>query len=111
MCVCVCVYVCLSVCVCARGRTGLLEEVKSNPLKSSLIGGKGLTEGPWKLAPHGGAIVVTNSADPTRELHLLEEGFVYANKAADEGIRVDSSGSPTYMPLPEAQTIVATLAS
>ena len=70
-----------------------------------------MSGGPWKVEVKGGGLVVTNSADSSRVLHLLEEGFVYANTSADEGIRVDSSGSPVYMPLPEAQTIVASLAT
>ena len=90
---------------------GLLEEVKTNPLKTNLISSKGVTGGSWKLGIQGRSLVLTNAHDPTREVHLLEEGFVYISKSSDEGIHIDSAGSPAYMPLPEAQTIITSLAS
>lgn len=89
---------------------GLLDDIKGSPLKTSLIRSKGMSEGPWSLAIKGKALVLTNNNDPTREVHLLEEGFVYMSKSADEGIHIDSLGTPIYMPLPEAQTIVNSLA-
>jgi hypothetical protein len=36
---------------------------------------------------------------------------VYLNKASGEGIHIESSGSPAYMPIEEAQTIVTSLAT
>lgn len=76
---------------------GLLEDIKSSPLKTSLIRSKGMKEGPWSIGIKGSALVIQHSSDPTREVHLLEEGFVYTSTASDEGIHVDSSGVPAYM--------------
>jgi hypothetical protein len=90
---------------------GLLEEIKGSPLKSTPIPSKGITGGPWSLAIKGAAVVLKHSKDPTREVHLLDEGFVYMSTSADEGIHVDALGSPVYMPLPEAQTIVSSLSA
>lgn len=89
---------------------GLLDDIKGNPLKASLISSQGLKVGPWSLGVKDASLVVTHSTDPNREIHLLEEGFVYMNKSADEGIHIDSVGAPCYLPLAEAQTIVRSLA-
>jgi len=89
---------------------GLLDDIKSNPLKTSLIRSKGVSEGPWSVGIKGTSLVLSHSADPTREIHLLEDGFVYLSKSSGEGIHVDSSGSPAHMPLEEAQTIIQSLA-
>jgi hypothetical protein len=70
-----------------------------------------LFRSPWSLAIKGAAVVLKHSKDPTREVHLLDEGFVYMSTSADEGIHVDALGSPVYMPLPEAQTIVSSLSA
>lgn len=88
---------------------GLLEEIKDNPLKTSLIPSKGVSEGPWSLGIQGTSLILSHTADPTREVHLLEDGFVYLSKSSSEGIHVDSSAAPAYMPLEEAQTIIRSL--
>jgi hypothetical protein len=90
---------------------GLLEDIKGNPLKTSFVRSKGVTAGPWSLSMKGTSLVLSHTADPTREIHLLEDGFVYLNKASGEGIHIESSGSPAYMPIEEAQTIVTSLAT
>jgi len=90
---------------------GLLDDIKGNPLKTSLIRSKGMQMGPWSIGIKGAALVLKHSNDPTREVHLLEEGFVYTSTASDEGIHVDSTGAPSYMPKAEADTIIASLSS
>ena len=90
---------------------GLLEEIKNNPLKANLISSKGVTEGPWSLSGKGASVVITHADDPTREIHLIQDGFVYTSKSADEGMHIDSTGSPAYMPLAEAEAIVSSLSN
>jgi len=86
---------------------GLLEQVKSNPLKTSLIPTAGLTFGPWTCTPQGKQIAISHRDDPSKALLLTQEGFVFVDHGSTRGLSVDSFGATKYITTDEAERLLS----
>ena len=86
---------------------GLLEQVKSNPLKGALIPTAGLKFGPWACTPEGKQVVISRNEDASKSIHLMQEGFIFVDHGTGRGISVDSFGATKYLTIDEAERLLA----
>jgi len=77
--------------------SGVLEQLKNNPLRGNRMKDEPVKAGCWKLVVDGPYIVVSNMEHPTLQIYLCADSVVTINSATNEAVWMDSSAVPRHL--------------